>query len=320
MISVLLNKLPDTIIKQLKKTMQDPLYHGEGCVYNHILLVANALIKNAQDTIDLLTCVVFHDLGKIDCFNVNEREDKLRIQTIGHENYVSKYIDLYKACFSEYIINWNLVKEVCQSHMYMHKYINGEIKKKSKLEIIEQNPYFKESVAFAKADAEGRIEGNGLPYLILTVGIPGSGKSTWARAFAERSKYIRISPDDIREEITGDISNVHRDKDVWIEAYKRIKEKLLKPQSVIFDATNINPTTRKELEKQFNDISIIVYKIFSCNPEEAKKRIAIDLQNKVNRSKVPEFIIDKMYSMYDGCVQFLNENKHIITLYRKKNV
>lgn len=315
MIEQLLKKLPVKVINQLKETMQDPLYHGEGNVYNHIMLVSSKL---PSDNVDLQVCALFHDLGKIDTVNVNEREDKLRIQTIGHENYVKKYIEAYRDYFIGFNINWNLVLYVCESHMYMHKYINGEIKKQSKIEAIENHSYYNESVLFAKADEQGRIEGKGLPYLIVTVGIPGAGKSTWARAFEKRSKYKRISPDDIREEITGDISNVHQDNKVWKLAYQRIRETLLKKESVIFDATNINPNTRKELEKQFSKYAIIVYKIFSCDPGEAKKRISTDIKNKVNRSKVPDRIVDNMYSMYAGVIEFLQKNKRIITEYKRK--
>ena len=44
------------------------------------------------------------------------------------------------------------------------------------------------------------------PTFTMMVGLPGSGKSTYAKELAERTNAKICSSDAIREELTGDIS------------------------------------------------------------------------------------------------------------------
>ena len=39
--------------------------------------------------------------------------------------------------------------------------------------------------------------------VILTVGIPGAGKSTWVQDFIKKRRFTVISTDEIRKELTG---------------------------------------------------------------------------------------------------------------------
>lgn len=41
------------------------------------------------------------------------------------------------------------------------------------------------------------------PTLHLTVGLPGTGKTTWARAFAARHRILRLTPDEWMNPLFG---------------------------------------------------------------------------------------------------------------------
>lgn len=133
-------------------------------------------------------------------------------------------------------------------------------------------------------------------YIIITLGIPGSGKSTWRKDFVSKHpEYKVVCPDDLRKEITGSVSDITQDAKVWETAYHNLKEYLDNKFDVIFDSTACNTRTQKAIEniaKERN--AIILYKIFDIDTETAKSRIQNDLSSGVDRSKVPMEIVDKM--------------------------
>ena len=85
--------------------------------------------------------------------------------------------------------------------------------------------------------------------LVVGMGIPGSGKTTTLKMFAEKNSYTYICPDDIRLEITGDMKDQSKNAEVWQTAYERLGQNLKQGSSVVFDATFTKPHDRKELLK-----------------------------------------------------------------------
>lgn len=83
------------------------------------------------------------------------------------------------------------------------------------------------------------------PSLILLVGIPGSGKSTYARNYIldYPKQVIHLSSDSIRAELYGDESIQGNPAEVFSLMQKRAIEALNNGNDVIYDATNI---TRKD--------------------------------------------------------------------------
>ena len=82
------------------------------------------------------------------------------------------------------------------------------------------------------------------PTLILLVGIPGSGKTTYAEEYInERTNTIHISSDRIRAELWGNEAIQGNNNEVFSLMQSRAIEALNNGQSVVYDATNI---TRKD--------------------------------------------------------------------------
>jgi predicted kinase len=82
------------------------------------------------------------------------------------------------------------------------------------------------------------------PTLILLCGIPGSGKTTYAKKYIEEHDgTIHISSDEIRQELWGDEATQGDNNEVFSLMQSRTIETLNNGQSIVYDATNI---TRKD--------------------------------------------------------------------------
>lgn len=68
------------------------------------------------------------------------------------------------------------------------------------------------SAGVGSAGSAGQA-GQAAPTLHLTVGLPGTGKTTWARAFAERHRILRLTPDEWMNPLFG-ASDVDGSRDV----------------------------------------------------------------------------------------------------------
>jgi predicted kinase len=92
--------------------------------------------------------------------------------------------------------------------------------------------------------------------LIMMVGVPGSGKSTYTKKIAEKEQAVILSSDKIYVEITGDVTNSKpNDGKVFDELYKRTREYLKQGTNVIIDATNSSAKKRKGVLQQFKGAS-----------------------------------------------------------------
>lgn len=83
--------------------------------------------------------------------------------------------------------------------------------------------------------------------LVIGIGIPGSGKTTFLKQLAEARGYAYVSPDEIRLEFTGDALDQSRNKDAWDEAYARMRDHLARDAGAVFDATFAKGHERRAL-------------------------------------------------------------------------
>lgn len=130
--------------------------------------------------------------------------------------------------------------------------------------------------------------------LIMLVGISGSGKSSYIRSHF--IPEVVVSPDELRKKLSGDISDQSQNSKIWGMVPGLLKQKMEQYGKAVLDATNVDSRDRQKILSNFDsdDIEKIAI-IFEISPEEAKKRIHSDIENKKDRSQVPDDIIDKQY-------------------------
>jgi len=130
--------------------------------------------------------------------------------------------------------------------------------------------------------------------LYIMIGIPCSGKSTYAKMFLSSLNTIIISSDQIRKDLTGTYKYSARDNDsVFASANFKIEQALSEGYNVVFDATNTNSKYRRK--------AIDIGQIFNCHIVAVVLRTPtnICLERNFRRAferKVPNEIILKMSS------------------------
>lgn len=126
--------------------------------------------------------------------------------------------------------------------------------------------------------------------VIVGIGMPGSGKTTVLKDFAEKNSYSYICPDDIRRELTGNSSDQSKNREVWEEARKKMAEKLRVGETVVFDATFVNPEQRKKFLSfaRENGAEKIQGVYLDVGLKTAKMR------NDNRERKVPEHVLERM--------------------------
>jgi len=105
------------------------------------------------------------------------------------------------------------------------------------------------------------------------------------------SNTIVISPDNIRKELTGNISDQSKNAEIWAMTYERVASALNDNKNVILDATNVKSTDRKRLMGYLNAHVIKPFQCFAkylnVDPEIAKQRIKRILKRKLIDQKFP---------------------------------
>ena len=136
------------------------------------------------------------------------------------------------------------------------------------------------------------------PVLIMLVGLPGSGKSTYAKTVLPDVKVH--SSDALRVELYGDISEQSSNDKLFRELHRRIKEDLRAGNDVVYDATNIHWKRRREFLREINSIDCYKEAHIIATPYEV-----CVLMNSQRENPIPEKVIEKMYKDFD--IPFYNE-------------
>lgn len=144
--------------------------------------------------------------------------------------------------------------------------------------------------------------------VIIPIGISGSGKSRLYKT--EYNGYFKICPDDIRLELTGDISNQKMNKQVFERVDELVSNCIRDGVSFFLDATNINTKYRKEFVEKFKGIAYVKYIVLPSDINISHERISKDLSEGVVRSKVSKDVLERQYGMYKESLNtgFIGEN------------
>lgn len=135
--------------------------------------------------------------------------------------------------------------------------------------------------------------------LYVLSGIPGSGKSTWARKFLSEhpdSSYI-VSSDDIRKELGGVYQYFEQEELVWKLFYARLKDYAYNTRSVdvIADSTCLENRFMIEAFTQTKNFDKYVLVYFDVDPKISKERNKTRESGKVVRDDV----VDKMIKEFE---------------------
>lgn len=133
------------------------------------------------------------------------------------------------------------------------------------------------------------------PSLILLCGIPGSGKTTYAKNYIEQnSNTLHLSSDAIRKELYGDENIQGNPAEVFGLMQKRAVEALNNGCKVIYDATNITRKDRSSIIgicPKFTNVE--------CHIIWAPIEVCIERDSKRERT-VGKEVIDKMLKRFQA--------------------
>ena len=84
------------------------------------------------------------------------------------------------------------------------------------------------------------------PKFIMLIGIPASGKDTWAEEYLKKNPEVEMfSSDRIREELYGDERIQGKPQEVFQRMQARTVQTLKSGKSVIYNATNVSYKDRR---------------------------------------------------------------------------
>lgn len=111
----------------------------------------------------------------------------------------------------------------------------------------------------------------------MTVGLPRSGKSTWAKKYAKETGAVIVNPDSIRLALHGKDFYGPAEPEVWkIVRIMVLSLFLSEHETVILDATNLTVERRKEWLDAYKEKVRIVFVRFDTSPEVCQERAVAD--------------------------------------------
>jgi Predicted kinase len=143
------------------------------------------------------------------------------------------------------------------------------------------------------------------PTLLMLIGIPGSGKSSWLnsqkkgnlRTLIDNEPFWIVCPDALRKKRFDNVSDQSQNTAVWQEAKDLTTGFLQHGTAIILDATNVNTKYRRDFISELPPCKLLA-KVFPVTPETAWERVMDDLLAGRDRATVPEETIYRMYGEF----------------------
>jgi predicted kinase len=141
--------------------------------------------------------------------------------------------------------------------------------------------------------------------LIILMGIPGSGKSTWAKTMLDR-KYHIVSSDEIRKKKFGSLKEAHtpdqkaeNNQKVWWTFYREIEDCLKHNVYVFSDATNLRAFARERLREIADRTKAKTHLFVFDNIEQA----AVQNLERDDDAVVPDQVMEDMLDQYTVAIE-----------------
>jgi len=143
--------------------------------------------------------------------------------------------------------------------------------------------------------------------VIAGIGIPGSGKTTVLKTFAHERRFVYISPDEVREEISGDARIQSDMQEVWRRVFQRMTEALQKGKDVVLDSTNYKAEDRRTLIEKADASGAQVIGVYFDVPLE----LALE-RNKSRERVVPEHAVQRMHKRLKETPPCVEEGFYVV--------
>ncbi len=130
--------------------------------------------------------------------------------------------------------------------------------------------------------------------ILILIGIPGSGKSTWAKDFVRsNSDWIRVNRDDFRDMLKTSQTCENKVEDMITGLVSDvISSSLSRKLNVIVDNTNLKIKYINAIIEEFKYSANINYRVFDISKDKAIER------DRNRDKKVGALVINKMYKDY----------------------
>ena len=129
--------------------------------------------------------------------------------------------------------------------------------------------------------------------LIVLCGLPGSGKSTYAKYITESGHFECVSTDQIRKDLYGN-ENIQGDgNQVFTTAFSHLQTYGLANINCVFDATNITPRARRRVVQKCRKY----YDLIICKYMDTPLDVCL-YRNSQRERVVPKEVILRMYNNF----------------------
>ena len=138
--------------------------------------------------------------------------------------------------------------------------------------------------------------------ILILIGIPASGKSTWAKEYVRKnSGWARVNRDEFRRMLKDSQMCEPKVEDLITELVNNTVDKaLMKKLNVIIDNTNLKIKYINDFIKKFKYSADIDYQVFDISINKAIQR------DNTRSEKVGEGIIKKMHNDYKVLMDSFN--------------
>jgi predicted kinase len=116
------------------------------------------------------------------------------------------------------------------------------------------------------ADIAAMLKQDGENVVVLTVGVPGSRKSTLATALMAQTPFVRINSDSIRKEVTGSEADHTKEGVVWGKFQHQYEKALRTGKAILIDNMNHTRQSRRPLIKAAQEAGYHVKLVFMRTP------------------------------------------------------